>query len=139
MNVTPLFSREHYVAAAEAFLRGVERRLDAGLDPDVASVASVFISRWDAAVTGKVPDSLRDWLGIAVAQHTYKAYRSLLASSRWERAFNAGRASARSLWASTRNQGPWKASDVLYVKLLRAALDRQYDARRHFEGYGRPR
>ncbi len=121
VNVTLLFSREHYVAAAEAFLRGVERRIDAGLDPDVGSVASVFISRWDAAVTGKVPDALRDWLGIAVAQHTYKAYRSLLASSRWERAFNAGARPQRLLWASTGTKDP-KASDVLYIKSLAAPL-----------------
>src|SRR5207244_13008419 len=80
INVTLLFSREHYVAAADAFLRGIERRIDAGLKPDVGSVASLFISRWDAAVTGKVPDSLRNQLGIAVAKRTYKAYRSLLSS-----------------------------------------------------------
>jgi len=80
INVTLLFSRDQYLAAAEAFLRGVERRIDAGLKPAVGSVASVFISRWDAAVTGKVPDSLRDQLGIAVAKRTYKAYRALLDS-----------------------------------------------------------
>src|SRR5215471_11853451 len=78
VNVTLLFSREHYVAAAEAFLRGIERRIDAGLKPDVGSVASVFISRWDAAVMDKVPAALRDRLGIAIAQRTYKAYRALL-------------------------------------------------------------
>src|SRR6478672_2936494 len=87
VNVTLLFSREHYVAAAEAFLRGIERRIDAGLKPDVGSVASIFISRWDAAVMDKGPDSLRDRLGIAIAQRTYKAYRGLLSSSRWQRVF----------------------------------------------------
>ena len=119
VNVTLLFSREHYVAAAEAFLRGIERRIDAGLKPDVGSVASVFISRWDGAVMGKVPDSLRDWLGIAVAQQTYKAYRSLLGSSRWQRAYNSGARPQRLLWASTGTKDP-KASDVLYIKALAA-------------------
>ena len=90
INVTLLFSREHYLAAAEAFLRGIERRIDAGLNPDVGSVASVFISRWDVAVMGKVPDALRDRLGIAIAQRTYKAYRTLLSSPRWQRVYNAG-------------------------------------------------
>src|SRR5713101_2661065 len=85
INVTLLFSREHYVVAAEAFLRGIERRIDAGLKPDVGSVASVFISRWDSAVMDKVPDSLRDKLGIAIAGRTYKAYRTLLGSPRWQR------------------------------------------------------
>jgi transaldolase len=84
INVTLLFSREHYVSAAEAFLRGIERRIEAGLKPGVGSVASVFISRWDSAVMGKVPDSLRDQLGIAIAKRTYKAYRQLLASPRWQ-------------------------------------------------------
>src|SRR5712692_6360819 len=87
VNVTLLFSREQYVAAAEAFLRGIERRITAGLNPDVGSVASVFISRWDAAVMGKVPDALRDQLGIAIAKRTYRAYRGLLASPRWQRVF----------------------------------------------------
>ena len=85
VNVTLLFSREHYLAAAEAFLRGIERRLDAGLKPNVGSVASVFISRWDAAVLDKVPDALRDKLGIAIAKRTYKAARTLLSSPRWQR------------------------------------------------------
>src|SRR6266478_2579820 len=88
INVTLLFSSEHYVAAAEAFLRGIERRIDAGLPPTVGSVASILVSRWDSAVMGKAPDSLRDQLGIAIAKRTYKAYRSLLASPRWQRAFN---------------------------------------------------
>jgi transaldolase len=119
INVTLLFSREQYLAAAEAFLRGVERRIDAGLGADVGSVASVFISRWDSSVMGKVPDSLNNQLGIAIAKRTYKAYRSLLGSPRWQRAFNAGARPQRLLWASTGTKDP-KASDVLYVKALAA-------------------
>ena len=119
INVTLLFSREHYVSAAEAFLRGIERRIEAGLKPAVGSVASVFISRWDSAVMGKVPDSLRDQLGIAIAKRTYKAYRQLLASPRWQRVFNAGARPQRLLWASTGTKDP-KASDVLYIKALAA-------------------
>ena len=117
INVTLLFSREQYLAAAEAFLRGVERRIDAGLPPSVGSVASVFISRWDSAVTGKVPDSLRNRLGIAIAQRIYKAYRTLLGESRWQRALNYGARPQRLLWASTGTKDP-KASDVLYIKGL---------------------
>ncbi|MGA3044375.1 MAG: transaldolase [Bryobacteraceae bacterium] len=119
VNVTLLFSREQYVAAAEAYLRGVERRIDAGLNPNVGSVASVFISRWDAAVMGKTPDALHDRLGIAIAKRTYKAYRSLLASPRWQRVFNAGARPQRLLWASTGTKDP-SASDVLYIKALAA-------------------
>lgn len=119
INVTLLFSREHYLAAAEAFLRGIERRIDAGLRPDVGSVASLFISRWDVAVMDKAPQSLRDQLGIAIAKRTYKAYRGLLDSSRWQRAFNLGARPQRLLWASTGTKDP-KASDVLYVKALAA-------------------
>ena len=119
VNVTLLFSREHYVAAAEAFLRGIERRIDAGLKPDVGSVASVFISRWDVAVMGKVPDALRDRLGIAIAQRTYKAYRTLLSSPRWQRVYNAGARPQRLLWASTGTKDP-EASDILYIKALAA-------------------
>jgi transaldolase len=119
INVTLLFSREHYVAAAEAFLRGIERRIETGLKPDVGSVASVFISRWDAAVLSKVPEGLRARLGIAIAQRTYKAYRQLLDSPRWERIYNAGSRPQRLLWASTGAKDP-KASDVLYVKALAA-------------------
>jgi transaldolase len=119
INVTLLFSREHYVAAAEAFLRGIERRIDAGLNPNVGSVASVFISRWDAAVMGKVPDALRDRLGIAIARRTYKACRQLLTSPRWQRVYNAGARPQRLLWASTGTKDP-KASDVLYIKALAA-------------------
>src|SRR5262250_2838255 len=119
INVTLLFSREQYVAAAEAFLRGIERRIEAGLKPDIGSVASVFISRWDVAVTGKVPDALRDKLGIAVANRIYRAYRDLLGSPRWQRVYNAGARPQRLLWASTGTKDP-KASDVLYIKALAA-------------------
>jgi transaldolase len=119
INVTLLFSREQYVAAAEAFLRGIERRIDAGLQPNIGSVASVFVSRWDAAVAGKVPAALNNRLGIAVAKRTYKAYRDLLSSPRWERIYNAGARPQRLLWASTGSKDP-KASDVLYIKALAA-------------------
>ena len=119
INVTLLFSREHCVAAAEAFLRGIERRIDAGLQPDVASVASLFVSRWDAAVSGKTPAVLNNQLGIAIAKRTYKAYRELLGSPRWQRIYNAGARPQRLLWASTGTKDP-KASDVLYVKALAA-------------------
>lgn len=119
INVTLLFSREQYAAAADAYLRGIERRIDAGLNPDVGSVASVFISRWDVAVMGKAPEPLRDQLGIAIAQRTYKAYRELLDSPRWQRAFNFGARPQRLLWASTGTKDP-KASDILYIKSLAA-------------------
>jgi transaldolase len=121
VNVTLLFSREQYLAAADAFMRGVERRIAAGLKPDVASVASVFVSRWDGAVAGRVPPALNNQLGIAIANRTYKAYRELLGSPRWQRAFNAGARPQRLLWASTGTKDP-KASDVLYVKALAAPL-----------------
>jgi transaldolase len=119
VNVTLLFSREQYLAAADAFLRGIERRIEAGLNPDVGSVASVFISRWDVAVMDRVPESLRDRLGIAMAGRIYKAYRELLGSPRWQRIYNAGARPQRLLWASTGTKDP-KASDVLYVKALAA-------------------
>jgi len=119
INVTLLFSRKHYLAAAEAFLRGIERRIAAGLNPQVGSVASVFISRWDSAVAGKVPAGLNNQLGIAVANRTYQAYHDLLASPRWQRTFNAGASPQRLLWASTGTKDP-KASDVLYIKSLAA-------------------
>jgi transaldolase len=121
INVTLLFSCEQYLASAEAFLRGIERRIDAGLSPNVSSVASLFISRWDVAVMSKVPDSLRDRLGIAIAKRTYRAYRTLLDSPRWERAFNLGARPQRLLWASTGTKDP-KASDILYVQSLAAPL-----------------
>jgi len=119
VNVTLLFSREQYVAAAQAYIRGIERRVAAGLNPHVGSVASIFVSRWDSAVTGKVPAELQGRLGIAMAQRTYKAYRDLLASDRWLRLLNVGARSQRLLWASTGTKDP-KASDVLYVKSLAA-------------------
>jgi transaldolase len=118
-NVTLLFSDDQYLAAANAFMRGIERRIEAGLNPDVRSVASIFISRWDVAVTGKVPQALNDRLGIAVAKRAYKAYLGLLSSPRWMRAYNAGARPQRLLWASTGTKDP-KASDVLYVKALAA-------------------
>src|SRR6266850_439075 len=121
INVTLLFSREQYLAAADAFLRGVERRVAAGLEPEVGSVASVFISRWDAAVKDRVPESLRNQLGIAIAKRTYKAYRTLLGSARWQRVFNEGARPQRLLWASTGTKDPG-ASDVLYIKALAAAF-----------------
>jgi transaldolase len=121
INVTLLFSREQYVATAEAYLRGLERRLDAGLEPGVESVASLFISRWDVAVMGKVPEALNDQLGIAIAKRTYKAYSDLLASPRWRRVFNAGARPQRLLFASTGTKNP-KASDVLYIEQLAAPL-----------------
>jgi transaldolase len=117
VNVTLLFSREHYLAAADAFLRGIERRIDAGLNPQVGSVASVFISRWDTAVAGKVSAELQNQLGIAIAQRTFQAYRELLGSDRWQRAYNFGARPQRLLWASTGTKDP-KASDILYVKAL---------------------
>ncbi len=119
INVTLLFSREQYVAAAEAYVRGIERRVAAGLKPDVFSVASLFISRWDVAVMGKTPDTLRGQLGIAIAKRTYKAYRELLDSPRWQRLLNTGARPQRLLWASTGTKDP-KASDLLYIKALAA-------------------
>jgi transaldolase len=119
VNVTLLFSSDHYLAAAEAFLRGIERRIDARLNPNIGSVASVFVSRWDAAVKGKVPRELNHRLGIAVAMRTYKAARNLLSSPRWHRIYNAGVHPQRLLWASTGTKDP-TASDVLYVKALAA-------------------
>jgi len=119
VNVTLLFSREQYLAAAEAYLRGVERRIEAGLNPAVGSVASVFVSRWDVAVAAKVPADLVNRLGIAIGGRIYKAYRELLASPRWLRVANSGARPQRLLWASTGTKDP-KASDILYVKALAA-------------------
>jgi transaldolase len=119
VNVTLLFSREHYLAAADAFMKGIERRIDAGLNPQVGSVASVFISRWDGAVAKTVPDALRNKLGIAVGGRIYKAMRELLGSPRWERAYNFGAQPQRLLWASTGTKDP-AASNILYVKALAA-------------------
>jgi transaldolase len=114
-----LFSDDQYLAAADAFMRGIERRIDAGLKPDVTSVASIFVSRWDVAVAGTVPEALNNQLGIAVAKRAYKAYLGLLSSPRWMRAYNAGCRPQRLLWASTGTKDP-KASDVLYVEALAA-------------------
>jgi transaldolase len=119
INVTLLFSREQYQSAANAYLRGIERRIDAGLNPQVSSVASVFISRWDVAVADKAPEKLRDQLGIAIAKRTYKAASALLSSARWQRIYNLGGRPQRLLWASTGTKDP-KASDILYVKALAA-------------------
>jgi transaldolase len=119
INVTLLFSREQYVASAEAFLRGIERRIAAGLKPNVDSVASLFVSRWDGAVAGKVPTALTNQLGIAIAKRTYVAYRNLLSSPRWQHAYNYGARPQRMLWASTGTKDP-KASDVLYIEALAA-------------------
>jgi transaldolase len=119
VNVTLLFSREHYTAAADAYMRGIERRIIAGLDPKVGSVASLFISRWDKAVMGKVPDELRDRLGIAIAKRTYKAYSDLLASPRWQKLAGAGARPQRLLWASTGTKDP-EVSDTLYIEALAA-------------------
>jgi transaldolase len=119
VNVTLLFSREQYLAAADAWLRGVERRIEAGLDPDVRSVASVFVSRWDVAVAPEVPPELRNQLGNAMAARIYASVRALHASPRWQRAQNAGARPQRVLWASTGTKDPG-ASDILYVKALAA-------------------
>jgi transaldolase len=119
VNVTLLFSAEHYVAAAEAFMRGVERRIEAGLNPVVGSVASVFMSRWDVAVLDKVPDELRDALALAVGLKTYRAYRELLDSDRWQKLKNTGARAQRLLWASTSTKDP-QAPDDLYLHCLGA-------------------
>ena len=119
VNVTLLFSREQYLAAAAAYLRGIERRVEAGLNPKVGSVASVFVSRWDAAVGGKVPPTLANQLGLAIARRTYKAYVDLLTSACWQRVFNEGALPQRLLWASTGTKDP-KASDTLYITNLAA-------------------
>jgi transaldolase len=119
INVTLLFSREQYQASADAYLRGLEQRVAAGLNPDVRSVASVFVSRWDKATMDKVPGGLRDKLGIAIGQQIYKAYRDILESDRWQRLANFGARPQRLLFASTGTKDP-KASDVLYVSGLAA-------------------
>jgi transaldolase len=117
INVTLLFSAAQYVAAAEAYLRGIERRIAAGLNPDVGSVASLFVSRWDVAVKDKAPEVLRNQLGIAIAWDAYERYRVLLDSPRWLRILNAGARSQRLLWASTGAKDP-NASQLLYVQAL---------------------
>ncbi|MGE5142379.1 MAG: transaldolase [Acidobacteriota bacterium] len=119
INVTLLFSAAQYLAAAEAYMRGIERRLAAGLDPRIGSVASLFVSRWDVAIADTVPPELRNRLGIAIAKRTYKVYRALLASPRWSRLAAAGARPQRLLWASTGTKDP-TASDTLYVEALAA-------------------
>ncbi len=138
INVTLLFSRGHYLAAAEAYMRGIERRIAAGLNPDVRSVASVFISRWDKAVAGQDAAELHNQLGIAMAKRTYKAYRDLLNSDRWQRLANAGARPQRLLWASTGTKDP-EASDVLYVKALAAPEHGQHHAGGDPAGLRQPR
>ena len=119
INVTLLFSRQQYLAAAEAYLRGIERRIDAGFDPKVASVASLFVSRWDVAVKEAVPRELRNRLGIAIARRTYRAYRELLVAPRWRKLEQAGAQLQRLLWASTGTKDP-DAPDTLYLEALAA-------------------
>jgi len=119
VNVTLLFTREHYLGAAEAYMRGLERRVAAYLSPDVRSVASLFISRWDKATMDKVPERDRDRLGVAIGQQAYKAYRDVLESDRWQRLANLGARPQRLLFASTGTKDP-KASDVLYIGALAA-------------------
>ena len=121
VNVTLLFSTDQYLAAADAYMRGIERRIKDGEDPDVPSVASLFVSRWDKAVIDEAPDELRGELGIAVAKRTYRAYRELHDSDRWQRLENEGARPQRLLWASTGTKDP-EASDVLYVEGLAAPL-----------------
>ena len=119
INVTLLFSRDQYFAAAHAWLRGIERRIAAGLDPRVPSVASLFVSRWDKAVGDKVPPDLVNRLGIAIAGCTYRAYRELLASARWRKLADVGAQPQRLLWASTGTKDR-KAPDTLYIEALAA-------------------
>jgi transaldolase len=140
INVTLLFSAEQYVAAAEAYMRGIERRVAAGLTADVFSVASIFVSRWDVAVAGAVPEVLRNRLGIAVAKRAYKAYREVLDSPRWQCLMNVGARPQRLLWASTGTKDP-TASEVLYVESLAApfTVDTVPDATlQAFADYGEP-
>jgi transaldolase len=115
INVTLLFSREQYLAAADAYMRGIERRIEAGLSPDVPSVASIFMSRWDVAVTGKVPDELHNRLGLAIGYRAYRSYREVLDSQRVQRLMNEGARPQRLLWASTGTKDP-EASDILYIE-----------------------
>ena len=119
VNVTLLFSREHYLSVAEAYLRGVERRIAAGLDPRISSVASLFVSRWDRAVSDKVPEELRNRLGIAIAARTYRAHCDLIAGKRWRDLQAKGARKQRMLWASTGTKDP-KAAAGLYVEALAA-------------------
>ncbi|MGW8188386.1 MAG: transaldolase family protein [Desulfobacterales bacterium] len=121
VNVTLLFSHEQYLAAAEAFLRGIERRIADGLRPNVCSVATMLVNRWEVAVMDRVPDALQNKLGVAVARHTYKACCDLLSSSRWQRACNAGARPQRLLWAATETVVPGTPEDF-YIKALAAPL-----------------
>ena len=138
VNVTLLFSREHYLAAAEAYLRGIERRIEAGLNPNVGSVASLFISRWDAAIADKVPADLKNKLGIAVGQDCYKAYCDFLTSPRFLRAHNNGARAQRLLWASTGTKDPARSRHDVH-RSVRCAFHRQHDPRADLEGVRRPR
>jgi transaldolase len=119
VNVTLLFSPAHYLAQAEAYTRAIERRVDAGLPAFIASVASVFVSRWDGAVADRVPADLRNRLGLAVGMKAYAEYRAFFATDRWQRLFNVGARPQRLLFASTGTKDP-SASDVLYVAGLAA-------------------
>jgi transaldolase len=139
VNVTLLFSCRQYLDSAEAYMRGIERRIAAGLDPRIHSVASLFVSRWDVAAAERVPGELRNRLGIAVAAQTYAAYRALLASERWRRLQEAGAVPQRLLFASTGTKDP-SASDVLYVEALAAdqTINTMPDATLHaFADHGR--
>ncbi len=119
VNVTLLFSRGHVLAAAEAYMRGIERRIAADLDPNVASVLSLFVSRWDVAVKQEIASPFHNRMGIAIAMRTYKAHCELLASQRWQRLAEAGARPQRLLWASTGTKDP-EAPDTLYVQALAA-------------------
>jgi len=119
VNVTLLFTRDHYLAAAEAYMRGLELRVASGLSPDVPSVASLFISRWDKATMDQVPDWDRDKLGVAIGQQAYAAYHDVLESDRWQQLASCGASPQRLLFASTGTKDP-KASDVLYIGALAA-------------------
>jgi transaldolase len=119
INVTLLFSREQYLAAADAYMRGIERRVAAGLDPAVPSVASVFMSRWDAAVLQRAPDALHGRLAVAIGLKTYQAYREVVDSERWQRLANEGARTQRLLWASTSTKDP-DTPDTFYVRSLSA-------------------
>lgn len=119
INVTLLFSREQYVAASRAYMRGIERRLEVGLDPRVCSVASLFVSRWDVAVKDAVPEALHNKLGLAISGQVYRAYRDMLSSGRWHSLADRGAMPQRLLWASTGTKDP-QASDTLYIEALAA-------------------
>ncbi len=117
VNVTLLFDDRHYLAAADAYMKGIERRIEAGLDPVVGSVASLFVSRWDVAVSESVPEELVNRLGIAIGGRAFRAYHELLESDRMQRLLNEGARAQRLLWASTGTKDP-EASDTLYVEAL---------------------